>query len=183
MKKILAILAMAFAGSAFAGSFTVEGQQIDNIGSTADQRRYSLSVKENLTRELTGDVSFGNTTTTSTGALSTRLEAGLTGTTQQVGPVAGYVRVAAGQKFNNTGNFIYYSVEPGVLIPMGNFTGKIGYRYRSAVDSTANGDQTNTWRAGVSYALTKKDAVGVRFDSVRGDNTQDAWAVNYTRSF
>jgi hypothetical protein len=183
MKKILAILAMAIAGSAFAGSFTVEGQKIDNIGSTADQRNYGLSVKENITNALAGDITFNNTVTTSTGALTSRMEAGLTGTTQQLGPVAGYVRIAGGQKFSNTTDFSYYSVEPGVLIPMGNFTGKVGYRYRSAFDATANGDQTHTWRAGVSYAVTKKDAVGVRFDSVRGDNKQDIWAVNYTRSF
>jgi hypothetical protein len=182
MKKILAILAMAFAGSTFAGSVTVEGQQIDSL-TGANQKQYSLSVKENLTRELTGDVSFSNTITDGTGALSSRLEAGVTGTTQQVGPVAGYIRVGAGQKFNNTGDFSYYSVEPGVLIPMGNFTGKIGYRYRSAFDSTANGDQTHTLRTGVSYAVTKKDAVGIRFDRMRGDSKQDSVAVNYTRSF
>jgi hypothetical protein len=182
MKKILAILAMATAGTAFAGSFTVEGQQIDSL-TGANQKQYSLSVKENITKEIAGDVSFSNTTTDGTGALTTRLEGGLTGTTQQVGPVIGYVRVAAGQRYSNTADFSYYSVEPGVMIPMGNFTGKIGYRYRSAFDSTANGDQTNTWRAGLSYALTKKDAVGVRFDSVRGDSKQDVWVVNYTRSF
>ena len=182
MKKLLAILAMATAGTVFAGSFTVEGQKIDSLTS-ANQKQYSLSVKENITKEITGDVSFSNTTTDGTGALTSRLEGGLTGTTQQVGPVIGYVRVAAGQRYSNTADFSYYSVEPGVMIPMGNFTGKIGYRYRSAFDSTANGDQTNTWRAGLSYALTKKDAVGVRFDQVRGDSKQDVWAVNYTRSF
>jgi hypothetical protein len=182
MKKLLAILAMATAGTAFAGSFTLEGQKIDSL-TGADQKQYSLSVKENITKEIAGDVSFSNTTTDGTGALTTRLEGGLTGLTQQVGPVIGYVRAAVGQRYSNTTDFSYYSVEPGVLIPMGNFTGKIGYRYRSAFDSSANGDQTNTWRAGLSYALTKKDAVGVRFDSVRGDSKQDVWAVNYTRSF
>jgi opacity protein-like surface antigen len=182
MKKILAILAMATAGTAFAGSFTVEGQQIDSL-TGANQKQYSLSVKENITKEVTGDVSFSNTTTDGTSALTTRLEGGLTGLTQQVGPIKGYVRVAAGQKFSNTTDFSYYSVEPGVLIPMGNFTGRIGYRYRSAFDSTANNDQTNTWRAGLSYALTKQDTVGVRYDQMRGDTTQNTVAVNYTRGF
>jgi hypothetical protein len=182
MKKILAILAMATAGTAFAGSFTVEGQQIDSL-TGANQKQYSLSVKENITKEVAGDVSFSNTTTDGTGALTTRLEGGLTGTTQQVGPVIGYVRAAVGQRYSNTTDFSYYSVEPGVLIPMGNFTGKIGYRYRSAFDSTANGDQTNTWRAGLSYALTKKDTVGIRYDQVRGDSKQNIVAVNYTRGF
>jgi hypothetical protein len=182
MKKLLAILAMATAGTVFAGSFTVEGQKIDNL-TGADQKQYSLSVKENITKEIAGDVSFSNTTTDSTGALTTRLEGGLTGLTQQVGPVIGYVRAAVGQRYSNTADFSYYSVEPGVLIPIGNFTGKIGYRYRSAFDSTANGDQTNTWRAGLSYALTKQDTVGVRYDQMRGDSKQNVVAVNYTRGF
>ena len=182
MKNILAILAIATASTAFAGSVSIEGRKIDN-NSSADQTQYKLTVKEKITKLLDGDLSFSNTVTDGTGALGTRIEGGVTGTTQQVGPVAGYVRIAAGQKFSNTTDFSYYAIEPGVLIPMGNFTGKIGYRYRSAFDSTANGDQTNTWRAGVSYAVTKKDAVGIRFDSVRGDSNQKIWAVGYTRGF
>ena len=182
MKKILAILAMAIAGSSFAGSITVEGGKANTISGN-DQTQYRLTVKEKITKSLDGDLSFSNTVTDGTGALGTSIEGGVTGATQQVGPVAGYVRVAAGQKFSNTGDFSYYSIEPGVLIPMGNFTGKIGYRYRSAFDSSANGDQTNTWRAGVSYAVTKKDAVSVRFDNVSGDSNQKIWAVGYTRGF
>ena len=182
MKTILAILALITTSTAFAGSVTIEAIDIDNKTS-ASQKLYGLYVKENITKDLVGDVSFSNIVTNGTGTLSTRLEGGLTGTTQQIGPVIGYVRAAVGQRYSNTTDFSYYSVEPGVLIPMGNFTGKIGYRYRSAFDSTANGDQTNTWRAGVSYALTKQDTVGVRYDQVRGDSKQNVVAVNYTRGF
>jgi len=182
MKKILAILAITTAGTAFAGSFTIEGRKIDN-SSSADQTQYMFKVKEKITKSLEGDLAFGNTVTDGTGALGTRIEGGVTAVTQQVGPVAGYTRVSAGQKFSNTTDFSYYAIEPGVLIPMGSFTGKIGYRYRSAFDSSANGDQTNTWRAGVSYAVTKKDAVSVRFDNVSGDSNQKIWAVGYTRGF
>ena len=83
MKKILAILAMAIAGSSFAGSITVEGRKVDN-NSSADQTQYKLTVKEKITKELDGDLSFSNTVTDGTGALGTRIEGGVTGTTQQV---------------------------------------------------------------------------------------------------
>jgi hypothetical protein len=35
----------------------------------------------------------------------------------------------------------------------------------------------------MSYALTKQDAVGVRYDQVRGDTNQNNLAFNYTRKF
>jgi hypothetical protein len=50
-------------------------------------------------------------------------------------------------------------------------------------DAALNGDTTETVRAGVSYALTKQDAIGVRYDKVTGDAKQNVVAVNYTRSF
>ena len=77
-------------------------------------------------------------------------------------------------------------MEPGIAIAVprvAGLTAKVGYRWRSAFDSSANGDQTNTMRYGVSYALSKNDTVGVRYDRVNGDSTQKVWAVNYTRGF
>ena len=59
---------------------------------------------------------------------------------------------------------------------------KLGWRYREAFNNV-NADTTRTWRAGLSYDLTKKDAVGVRYDRMRGDTNQNIVAVNYTRSF
>jgi hypothetical protein len=182
MKKILAILTLMTTSTAFAGAVTVEVMDIDNKTS-ASQKLYGLYVKENITKDLVGDVAFSNIVTSGTGTLSTRLETGLTGTTPRVGPVNGYVRVSVGQRFTNTKDYSYYGIEPGVLIPVGDFTGRVGYRYRSAFDPTANNDQTNTWRVGVSYAVTKKDTVGIRFDQVRGDASQNIWAFSYTRNF
>jgi hypothetical protein len=96
-----------------------------------------------------------------------------------------YTRAAIGEKFTNTSNFSYYSVEPGVTAPIGStgLTARVGYRFRNAFDPSANADTTRTWRAGLSYDLTKKDTIGVRYDRVRGDSNADGIAVNYTRSF
>jgi hypothetical protein len=181
MKKILAIVALAATGLAYADSVSLEGQHINNVGASA-QTQYVLGVKKDLTSMFAADVSFANAQTGGTNALSTRLEAGLTGT-MPVGPVNVYTRAATGEKYTNTTSFGYYSIEPGVAVPFGALTAKVGYRYRSAYDSDVNNDQTHTMRYSLSYALSRADTIGVRYDRVKGDNDQKITAVTYTRSF
>ena len=183
MKKIFAILAMAISASAFAGdSVTIENQHVNNAGA-ASQQIYGLGVKHEFTSNFAGDVNFTNAQTDGTNALSTRLEAGITASTQLYGPVTGYVRTALGEKYSNTASFAFYSIEPGVTAPVGPFTAKVGVRYRSAVDADKNNDQTHTVRTTLSYPLTKVDTVSVRYDRVRGDNNQKIWIAGYTHSF
>jgi hypothetical protein len=182
MKKILAILALAVSGTAFAGSFTLESQNVNN-GSSADQQTHQLTVKHDFNNTFAGDVVFGNTQTNNTNALTTRLETGLTATAPLFGSVKGYTRVGYGLKYSNTADFGYYSVEPGVTMPVGPFTAKVGVRYRSAVDSSVNNDQTNTARASLAYAMTKNDSFAVGYDRVRGDSNQKIVKVSYTRGF
>jgi hypothetical protein len=183
MKKFaLATLALA-TSLAFAGSVTLEGQ--DQLGDKGakNSANYQVSVKDSISKTFAADVSFTNYQQHQTEALSTRIEAGVTGSVP-VGPVGIYTRVSLGEKYNNTGNFAYYSIEPGVTYTLGNATAKFGYRYRTAVvDPNVSNDTTDTIRAGVSYALTKKDAVGFRFDRVKGDSTNHSYNLSYTRSF
>jgi hypothetical protein len=188
MKKfaLATILTMAAFG-ATAASVTAEYQNADGINGSASQQGYNMSVKGNVSRGVDADAGIRTNTNDSTGGISsTRLEAGLTGTASLAPslPFAVYTRVASGQKFTTTTNFTYYSVEPGVAVPFGNsgLTARVGWRYRNAYD-TANADETKTWRAGLSYAVTKQDTVGVRYDRVRGDSNQNVVAVNYTRGF
>lgn len=181
MKKIFAILALAITGTAFAGSFTLESQNV-NVIDGADQKTYGLSVKHDFNSNFAGDVAFSNTQTDGTNALGTRLEAGATAAAPLFGSVKGYTRVGYGWKYSNTKDFAYYSIEPGVSMPVGPFTAKVGVRYRSAVDSV-NNDQTHTARASLAYALTKNDSVAVGYDRVKGDNEQKIVKVSYTRGF
>jgi hypothetical protein len=182
MKKIFAILALAISGTAFAAdSVTVEGQHVNNAGAAA-QQTYALGIKKELGGRFAGDVAFVNTQTEGTGSLTTRLEAGLTA----AGPMGLYVRAATGQKYSNTTDFAYYSVEPGIAaaVPgVAGLTAKVGYRWRSAFDSSASGDQTHTARYSLAYALSKVDTVAVKYDRVQGDNNQKVVAVAYTRGF
>ena len=181
MKKIFAILALAITGTAFAAdSFTVEGQHINNAGAAA-QQQYVLGVKKEFSG-FAGDLAFSNAQTEGTNALSTRLEAGAT----VAGPVGLYARAAIGQKYSNTTDFTYYSVEPGIAVPVpgvAGLTAKVGYRFRSAFDSSQNNDQTHTARYSLAYALSKDDTVALKYDRVNGDNNQKVIAVAYTRGF
>jgi hypothetical protein len=188
MKKVLlAILAMAVSSGVFAASATLEYQDINGVQNTPnDQRNINLTVKESINKSFTGDVQLSNTynnTATSDAASSFRAEGGLTGSVPLIANVSGYTRVAVGQKFTTTTNFGYYSVEPGVTLPIGaGFSAKVGYRFRNAFD-TANNDTTRTWRAGLGYDINKNNAIGVGYDQVRGDSNQNVIKVSYTRGF
>ena len=181
MKKIVIASLIALAGSAFAASVTLEGvNQIGDHGG-ANSSNSSITVKESLNNMLTYDLGVQQQVAAGTHALTTRDEAGLTAAVP-VGPIGVYTRVAAGARYTNVTHFGYYSVEPGVTYTIGKVTAKVGFRFRDAFKE-ANLDATRTTRTGVSYELTKKDAVGFRFDRVTGDSTNHSYNFNYTHSF
>ena len=185
MKKIFAILALAITGTAFAAdSFTVESQRNNNVGAAA-QQTYQLGVRKDLTSTISGDIGFSNAVTTGTNALGTRLEAGISGAVAKVGPVTLGLRGSIGERYSNTTNFSYYTIEPSVSAAVPGVAGlsaKVGWRYRSATASE-NNDQTHTMRYTLAYALTKIDTVGVRYDRVEGDSNQKTVALTYSRGF
>jgi len=183
MKKFaLATLALA-TSLAFAGSITLEGQ--DQLGDKGAKNSVneSISVKESINKTFSGDVAATNYQQSITYALSTRLEVGVTGSIP-VGPLGVYTRVALGEKYTNGANFAYWSIEPGITYTVDKVTAKVGYRYRTATSNqNVYNDTTDTSRVGVSYAITKKDAIGIRFDRVIGDSTNHSYNLNYTRAF
>jgi long-subunit fatty acid transport protein len=184
MKKVLVIAALLAATSlANAASVTVEFQNQEGHRGARDSENYALSVKESINKNFAVDLGFTAYQQSTTKALSNRLEAGITGT-RSVGPVNLYTRVAVGEKFNNGSDFDYYSVEPGVIY---NFTdklsAKVGYRFRNGFGNNGNLDTTHTTRTGLSYAITKNDSIGVRYDQVRGDSFNHSVNFVYTHSF
>jgi hypothetical protein len=179
MKKIaIATLVLASFGAMAADSFTVEAQHINN-NQAAAQQQYVLGVKKDF-GSFAGDLAFSNAQTEGTNSLSTRLEAGATVS----GPVGLYARTAVGQKYSNTTDYTYYSIEPGINVPVGyGLTAKVGYRYRSAFDSTQNNDQTHTMRYALAYGINKTDTVALKYDRVNGDSNQKIVAIAYTVGF
>jgi len=184
MKKVLVTAALVAAtGLAQAASVTVEFQNQEGHRGARDSENYSLSVKESVNKNFAVDLGFTAYQQSTTKALSNRLEAGVTGTVP-VGPVNLYTRVAVGEKFTNGSDFEYYSVEPGVTYTMfDKLTARVGYRCRNVFGTNGNLDTTHTARAGVSYAITKQDSVGVRYDQARGDSFNHSVNFAYTRSF
>jgi hypothetical protein len=187
MKKILAgLVALTLSGMVFAGSVTIEGAQLDTKNGGNDQRNTNFTLSESINSTFSVHTQLSSTQTDNTNAVSTRLEVGGTATVPLYGPVSGYTKIAIGEKYSTSGQFQYYSIEPGVSAPIGStgLTAKAGYRFRTATSNpNVNNDTTQTVRVGVSYAINKEHAVGFRFDKITGDSRQDGYNVFYTRSF
>ncbi len=183
MKKIIAILALATAGAAYAGSATVEYQAWENPNTKADTTGLVLTVREELGKQVVGDVVLSVNQADANKAFGGRTETGLTYSVP-FGKFTGYVRGAVGLKHvSGSNDTSYYSVEPGVGYGLTDrLAVRVGYRYRDAF-SDGVADQTRTSRVGLTYALSKHDAVGVRYDRARGDSDQNIVALSYTRRF
>lgn len=185
MKKILTgLVALAISGMVFAGSVTVEGAKLNTIGGN-DQMNTNFTLSETVNKTFSVHTQVSSSQTDNTNAVSTRVEVGGTATTQLFGPVGGYAKLAVGQKYSTAGSFTYYSIEPGVTMPLSSaLTAKVGYRFRTAAESpNVNKDTTDTVRVGVTYAIDKVRAVGVRYDRITGDSRQDGYNVFYSHSF
>ena len=185
MKKILTgLVALAISGMVLAGSVTVEGAKINTIGGN-DQMNTNFTLSESINNTFSVHTQLSSTQTDNTNAVSTRLEVGGTATAPLFGAINGYTKVAVGQKYSTSGSFTYYSIEPGITMPLSpSLTAKVGYRFRTAAENAnVNKDTTDTFRVGVTYAINKKDAVGFRFDRITGDSRQDGYNVFYSRSF
>ena len=183
MKKIFAILALAISTVAAADSVSLETRNVQGINSS-DATVYRMAYKHDFSKSLAGDVVISQTQAdTAAMTITTRVESGLAYSAPLFGSVKGYVRGAVGERFSTKGNTSYWVVEPGITMPIGPFNTRVGYRYRSSFDPEINNDQTHTARVSASYALTKQDAVGMRFDRQRGDSDQNIVGLFYTRSF
>jgi hypothetical protein len=186
MKKILTgLFVLVLSGAVFAGSVTIEGAQLDTKNGGKDQINTNFTLSESINSTFSVHTQLSSTQTDTTNAVSTRLEVGGTATVPLFGPVSGYTKVAVGNKYSTSGQFAYYSIEPGVTMPLSSsLTAKVGYRFRTAANNpNVNNDTTDTVRVGVAYAINKQNAIGFRFDRITGDSRQDGYNVFYTRSF
>jgi hypothetical protein len=96
-----------------------------------------------------------------------------------------YVGVRLGEKIGSSSHFSHYAIDVGTKFPLfGSLNGDVGYRYRDAFD-TANAYQSNRYHAALSYAITKQDAVAVRYSQSYGVTSEekDSWRFTYSRSF
>jgi len=185
MKKIVIATLALVSSLAFAGTATVEGSKVNGLEGAKDAVSANFAVSETINKTFSVNTQLSSQQSDVTNAVTTRLEVGGTATVPVYGPVSGYTRVAVGQKYSTAGSFTYYSIEPGVSVPLTpSLTAKVGYRFRTAAEhANVNKDTTDTVRVGVSYALNKEHAVGFRFDKMTGDSKSDSYNFFVTRSF
>lgn len=186
MNKLFIITALAvstLSGQAIAiDSFSIEVQSMQSTNGSADMKNFNMTVRRDINSFVTGYVQDSGTQIDGTNAVSNRLEAGAT-TIKLIGSFSGYATLGVGKLFRAAGNYSYYQAEPGVRIAIGSgLTAHVGYRYRAAFNSAIT-DTTHTARVGLSYAITKQDLIGVRYDRVMHDTEQNVFALNYTHSF
>lgn len=189
MKKfvIASILALT-AGIASAQSFGgIEYNYRDGVGidKGTDQQGATLTLGTTVAKDTTVDLKSIFRRTDGTGATGNRLEAGLTHTMNVSNNLAGYTRVAIGEKFNSgvTSDFSYYSIEPGIKYQVAPSLGvKVGYRYRNGFSSSDN-YQTNTLRLGSEYSLNKTSSLTVGYDRSYKDQEFNGVNVGYNFKF
>lgn len=186
MKKILLTTALVLAAtSALAQtSVTLGGAVADSDVNGQQTQRTSIGIRTELSKGFAGDLAVINSRNNDTKATSVRQEVGLTVLGFDTSVVSANVRAAAGLKSVSGADRVgYYSVEPGVNFKVSQaLTARVAYRYRNAFD-TSDADRSDTMRYGLSYAVTKKDTIGVVYDVVRKDGAEKAYNFSYTRSF
>jgi hypothetical protein len=185
--KILAVVALVFAGSAHAqlkgyGSFeyTTEENRVTNADSikgafvigAKTQSNWDISAKLE-----SGQAELGN------GNISSGIETRVRKTfSNAVGNLSPWFGVRLGQSIKKDIHFGYYAAEAGVKFPIiGSLSGDLAYRHRNSF--AENNFETNRGSLQLNYALTKQDSVGIRYARSYGDSEVDAWRLSYTRSF
>lgn len=186
MKKIiLASILATMAGLASAQtSVTLGGSVVESDVNGQKTDRTSFTVRTGIGYGLVGDVGVINSQNQTTNTTSVRQELGLSGTVFTAGAFSANVRGGLGLKTVSGSNATeYYSIEPGVNIKVTEaLTARVAYRYRDAFSSGV-ADRSDTARLGLSYALTKKDTIGLGYDVVKKDGAETATTFSYTRSF
>jgi hypothetical protein len=180
MKKFIVLAAflaasMAHAGGAYTAleysNETNRATNVDNIkeglvvGMKDGTMDYSLKMENSQTQ-------FGS------GSISQGMEVRVKRTFDMF-----YLGGRLGEKVTSSTHFSHYAIDAGVKVPLGaGFTGDVGARYRNAFE-TGHSYETTRGHVAVGYALTKQDAVAVRWSRSWGDEEKDAWRLQYTRSF
>lgn len=182
MKKLIVTAMFLAASTAFAQGFgSVEYSSRDGVDGTADSSAIKLTVGKKVNDTWSVDLSSRLKKEDNSNTNDTRLEAGVTASAPVGNGFSVYTRGAIGEKYKSSDNYAYYSIEPGVKYAVTpQLTAKVGYRFRDTfTDSKA--DQTNTYRLGAEYALSKSYTLGLGYDRVRGDS--DYNAINATVGF
>jgi hypothetical protein len=179
-KLLVTIGALMITGSAFATSYaTYEYSEEENRATSANNISNAVVVGVKTTEGWDYSLkSNSSQTSLGSGSISSGIEVRAR---KSLG--AFYLGGRLGERITSSTHFSTYAIDAGVKFPLvAGFTGDVGGRYRNAFES-GKAYETQRVHATVGYALTKQDAVAVRFSRSYGDEEKDAWRLSYTRSF
>ena len=196
MNKILTILALAFASSAFAGSGV--NFEFERERGTASPNTMSNSIKVapyyKFDNGVKADLQFGGSRNDGSVAgnnnsISNTIEARVQKLYEVYPGLNLGARVGLGQALNevnaagNTVDFGYYTVEPKAsyyITPQ--LTALASWRFRNGFNSSDN-YLTRTGKVGFGYDVTKNDLLEVKYFQKRGDQSTNGVELGYTRGF
>lgn len=196
MKKILAILALAISGTAFAGggvSFEFERERgtsspntLNNTVKVSPYYKFDNGVKADIMFEANRD---DGTVSGNNQPLQNAIEARVQKMWEVTPGLKLGGRLGLGEYFNGvntsgqTVDFGYYTIEPKAEYALGHgFSALASWRFRNGFNSTDN-YLTRTAKAGVGYAVTKQDEVEVKYFQKRGDISTNGIEFGYTHGF
>jgi hypothetical protein len=196
MKKIFAILALAFTASAFAESGV--SFEFERERGTASPNTMSNTVKVapfvKLDNGVKLDLQFGGSrddgqVSGNNNALENTVEARAQKLFEVYPGLKLGARLGVGQVINGTNtagktvDFGYYTVEPKAEYAITEkLSALASYRFRNGFSDSDN-YLTRTAKVGAGYAVTKQDVVEVKYFQKRGDQSTNGVELGYTRSF
>jgi len=196
MKKIFAILALATTASAFAQSGvqfeferergTTGGNTMSNTVKVAPYVSLDNGVKLDL--QFAGGRDDG-TVSGNNNALGNSVEARAQKMFEVAPGLKLGARVGLGQVFNGTNSagktvdFGYYTFTPKAEYAITDkLSALASFRFRNGFNDSDN-YLTRTYKAGLGYDVTKKDAVQVQYFEKRGDSNTNGIELAYSRNF
>lgn len=186
LAKILAVTTLLVASAAQAGGYAdLQYYQEENRNTNKENIKYAVTVGNKVDggwdyslKLETSQTEVGNGSISE--GVEVRVRKGL-----ELGVLKPYIGVRLGEKIGSSSHFSHYAVDAGTKFPLiGSLSGDLGYRYRNAFD-IVNAYQSNRYHAALSYAITKQDAVAVRYSQAYGDAAEEknSWRFTYSRSF
>jgi len=182
LKKIIKLVAVSFlfsAGAALAqGYASLEHSEENNRLTGAENINQGLVIG-NKTGGVDYSIKMANSQTEiGSGSITQALEVRAK---KSFGAL--YFGGRVGERITSSTHFSYYAIDSGVKFPLvAGFTADVGARYRNAFEADKL-YETTRGHVAVGYALTKQDAVAVRWSRSWGDEEKDAVRLQYTRSF
>jgi opacity protein-like surface antigen len=179
---MIAAPALAADNNGFAPYATATYAYQDTKGTSGFQQGAYVAIGNKFSNMLSLEVAGEIMDPTNSTKQQTRVEVAAI-PSYSVGAFTGYVRGAVGEGFQNSQNWTYWSVEPGVKVFITpDLSAKVGYRFRDSFDSGVL-DRTQTYRVGLDYAINKQVSLNLGYDRVTGDKEANVYLAGLTVRF